>query len=1219
GLATSLEDIGNIVIKINNRVPILVKDVADVEFGFSIRYGALTMDGKGEVVGGIILMRKGENGSAVIQRVKDKIKLIEKDLPEGLMIESFLDRQSLVSRAIGTVMTNLVEGALIVVGVILLFLGNWRASLLAASVIPLAMLFAFIMMQQFGVVGNLMSLGAIDFGLLVDPAIIVVETVVLFLALAMENRLKEKGTLQKLTYTERQDIIIEATAEVKKSVVFGGLIILIVYFPLFTLTGIEGKMFVPMAKTVSFAITGALLLAITYVPMMSALIIVPPKSAHHGGISEWIVQALYRGYEPLLKFALRAKLLVVLFAIGVLFAGYLGFSRIGGEFIPKLAEGDFVISVLLPVGTSPTETMRLGDQIEKELIKAFPDEIAKVVSKIGTSEIPTDPQPLEYQEFVVNLTDKKQWKKGKNQEDLAVEFEKVLRQFPGLVIAIQQPIENRVNELMGGSRTDVSVKLFGEDLDTLSLKGKQILDVLRKIEGVTDIQEVRVFGLPQLNVKYNREQMAFYGITTAQINRTIQTAFAGTSAGIIYENEKRFALTLRLGNRDRQKVAAIGNLVLLDKDGQTIPLKEVAEINEDLGPTEIGHENLRRRLSLGFNIRGRDLESVVTEAIQKIDKQVIMPMGYKAEFGGEYENFRRAKERLGVVVPIALLIIFGLLFSTFGTVRDSLLIYTVVPLSAVGGIFSLLARGMNFSISAGVGFIALFGIAVLNGILLVGQFNALGEKGIINMRERILLGVSDRFRPVLMTSAVAALGFLPMALSNSAGAEVQRPLATVVIGGLFTATLLTLVVLPVLYALFNGKSERDENEKPLVSASSAKMISLWLVVGAFITLPAQAQNNLTLEQAINLSVTNNPEMKVADQRLERETTLLPATYRFDNPMLLFEAPTGQDLRPGLLFAFQYPGVYVAQRRAQLAQIDAVKTEKLISNNNLVYKVRNAFNDLLFLDEKIKLLKRQDSVYSDILRVNDVRLRVGEITNLEKINGESQYRRISYNLQQAQTEYNNTKIQLALLMGSPGDTTFTIEGGFAKLPAPVYVSEADTSEFAANPLLTFNEKMITYQEKVLQVERRKRLPGLFIGYLNQGNDASTGFVPRLQLGISLPIWFWANRSGINSAKKSIEIAQTQQRLTNYQLGTSFAQVIGSYKQQVSNLEYLETTGLRQAREILRDARESFRLGSIGYYAYLQNIELSFQIEQNYLETLHLYNQAIITINFLEANY
>jgi len=810
GLVNNLDEIASTVVRKNGEVPVLVRDVADVTFGHALRFGALTMNGGGEVVGGSILMMKGANGNEVIGRLKDRFTEIQKGLPNGLVIEPFLDRSKIVNAAIDTVAHNLIEGAIIVVLVILVLLGNWRASLLAASVIPLAMLFAFIWMNKLGVVGNIMSLGAIDFGLLVDPAIIVVESAVLSLALAMGRYQKlhtdANGNPAKLTYADRQQIIIESSTAVKQSVVFGGLIILIVYFPILTLQGVEGKMFSPMAMTVGLAIIGALLLAITYVPMMSALLLRPPKSAHDHGFSEKIVQAFYRGLRPILQAGLKAKLLVVVFAGLVLLAGIIGFGRIGGEFIPKLQEGDIVVDMDLPVGTPLTQSIRQSKLFQEALIKAFPDEIERAVSKIGTSEVKVDPMPLESQEIYLSLRDKKLWKKAQGQEELSVQVNEFMRQFPGPIYAISQPIESRVNDMMSGARTDVVVQLYGADLDTLVAKTKQIIGVIRHVPGAVDVKGSKVFGLPQLNIKYDRQRLAIHGIKVEAVNRAIQMAFGGATAGVVYEGDKRFDLTFRLTGEDRVRPENIQNLLVNDQNNNPIPLRELATITEDIGPSEINHVNMKRLVNIGFNVRERDLESVVNDVIRAVNAEVKLPEDYSISYGGEFENFTRAKNRLALVVPIALLVIFGLLYLTFGNFRDSLLIYAVVPLSAVGGVFSLLLRDMNFSISAGVGFIALFGVAVLNGILLVSHFNELGEQGVTDPDERVLKGLQERLRPVLMTSFVAALGFMPMALSTSVGAEVQKPLATVVIGGLLTATILTLIVLPVLYALFAKKS-----------------------------------------------------------------------------------------------------------------------------------------------------------------------------------------------------------------------------------------------------------------------------------------------------------------------------------------------------------------------------------------------------------------------------
>jgi len=1205
GLANSFDEIGNTVIKVNNRIPILVKDVADISLGHSIRYGAMTVDGAGEKVGGIVMMVKDENGSQVIKRIKEKMKTIQANLPEGLVIEPFIDRSKIVTNAMTTVANNLMEGALIVVAVILLFLGNWRASLLAASVIPLSMMFAFILMKQFGVAGNLMSLGAIDFGLLVDPSIIVVESVIFFLALEAKNRAPGEIISQR----EQEQIVIQSVQNVKKSVVFGGLIILIVYFPILTLSGIEGKMFGPMAKTVSFALLGAIILSLTYVPVAGSLLL--KSSGHHeNGFSERVVKFLFRVYEPIIRYGLKKRKMIMTVSACILVAGVIGFKLIGGEFIPKLAEGDLVIETNLPVGTSMTETIQFSDRIQKLLRETYPDEIQRVVSKIGTSEIPLDPVPMESQDIVITLTDKKRWTKANNQEELTKQLSDLFQQFPGILYSIQQPIENRVNELMSGARTDVVIKLFGQNLDSLVSKGNQIIKTIKTIPGATEVQEKKIFGLPQINIKYDRQAMAIYGVTVNQINRAIQITFAGATAGIIYENDKRFDLTLRLAGDERAKAENIRSLTVNDKEGYPIPLKELAEITEEIGPSEISHENLQRKLNIGFNVRGRDLESVVNEAIKKINGSVFLPAGYSIDFGGEFENFRRAKERLAVVVPISLLVIFGLLFATFGNVKDSLLIYTVVPLSAVGGVFSLLLREMNFSISAGVGFIALFGIAVLNGILIISRFNELEKAGVSDLHERVIQGLRDRFRPVLMTSAVAALGFLPMALSSSAGAEVQKPLATVVIGGLFTSTILTLLVLPVIYTY--------SVRKP--SVRSGKWIAV-VLFAAVSTAQAQSRKQpkpVSLDSAIVLAKSKNPEMTLARERIDQQIALKPAAFGLQQPDLIFEAPTGHDLRPGVLQLIDYPGTFVAQAKAQHSKIELTKTEQAIATNSLVYRVRTAYNLLQYLLIKTIVLQSQDSVFDDIIKVNEIRYRVGQISALEKLNGESQYKRILYNLKMAKTELRNAKYQFNLLLGAPNDTTHVPNEGLKKSTHQIVITPIDTAYIGNNPLLDYSRHQENYSLHFLKTERRRRWPGLILGFLNQGTP-ETAIEPRMRVGFTLPIWQWTYQAHVNAAKKGVDIARTQKQLTRYQLNTEYAKAQAEFAQYQENLNYFETIGLVEANEILRASRESFRLGSINYYQFIQNLDLSYTLRQNYLETLKNYNQAIINLIYLRGEY
>lgn len=802
GLVNTIEDIQNIVIKVVVNIPVLVKDVATVQFGNSVRYGAATRNGEGEVVTGIVMMLKGANSSEVVNNVKEKIEQIKKTLPEGVDIEPFLDRKKLVDNAIGTVTTNLIEGALIVIFILILFLGNLRAGLVVASVIPLAMLFAIAMMNLFGVSGNLMSLGAIDFGLIVDGAVIIVESILHRLTIR-----HNKHQRAKLSPAQMDEEVYQSASKIRSSAAFGEIIILIVYLPILALVGIEGKMFKPMAQTVTFAILGAFILSLTYVPMMSALFL-SKKTTHKRNFSDRMMDFFQRLYNPLIHSAVRHQLTVVGSAVVLFVVSLFAFSRLGGEFIPQLDEGDFAVETRVMVGSSIDRIIDASTKAQKIILK-FP-EVKQVVNKIGSGEIPTDPMPIEAGDMMVILKDKKEWTSAGSREELAEKMAEKLKVIPGVTFGFQQPIQMRFNELITGAKQDVVLKVYGEDLDVLSEQARKIGKLIKGIDGVEDLYVEQITGLPQIQIQFNRQKIAQYGLTITAINNVIRTAFAGGTAGLVYEGERRFDLVVRLANNNRQDLEDVGNLFITTPTGNQIPLNEVATVKYKNGPNQIQRDNTRRRIIIGFNVRNRDVESIVKEIQGKLDAKLKLPAGYYVTYGGQFENLQAANKRLSIAVPVALLLILLLLYFTFNSIKESLLIFTAIPLSAIGGVFALLIRGMPFSISAGVGFIALFGVAVLNGIVLIAEFNRLKAEGVTDIYERVFKGTKVRLRPVLMTAAVASLGFLPMALSNSSGAEVQRPLATVVIGGLISATFLTLVVLPVLYMLFEKKTKKTE-------------------------------------------------------------------------------------------------------------------------------------------------------------------------------------------------------------------------------------------------------------------------------------------------------------------------------------------------------------------------------------------------------------------------
>jgi cobalt-zinc-cadmium resistance protein CzcA len=802
GLVENLEDIEKIVIKNSpSGLPVLVRNVAAVRYGHAMRYGAMTYNDKGEVVGALVLMLKGANSSLVIGKVKERIEQIRKTLPEGVEIEPFLDRTKLVNNAISTVTKNLAEGALIVIFVLVLLLGNLRAGLVVASVIPLAMLFAISLMNLFGVSGNLMSLGAIDFGLIVDGAVIIVE--------ATLHHLAASGLVRTLTQKEMDEEVHHSANSMMHSASFGQIIILIVYLPILSLVGIEGKMFGPMAQTVAFAIVGALVLSLTYVPMVSSLVL-SKKTGHKKNISDRIIQFFHRLYKPTILFALKKRALVVSSSVVVLIASIFIFLQLGGEFIPTLDEGDFAVETRLLTGSSLTQMIETTQKSSRVLLDNFP-EVKEVIGKIGTSEIPTDPMPIEASDLIIVLKDKEEWTSASSRDELADKMSKKLEEeMPGVLYGFQQPIQMRFNELMTGARQDVVIKIYGEDLALLASYAAQIGKIARQVEGAQDVYIEPIGGLPQYVVKFDRNKLAQFGLSVDEVNRVLRTGFSGDVAGMVYEKEKRFELVVRLDEKKRKGIEDIKGLYVTTALGRQIPLEQLATIELNSGINQIQRDDAKRRIAVGFNIRGRDVQTIVKELDAKINTHLKFEPGYFLRYGGSFKNLEEAKQRLMVAVPLALALIFLLLYFTFHSFKQGLLIFTAIPLSAIGGIFALWIRDMPFSISAGVGFIALFGVAVLNGIVLIAEFNRLKKAGDLTLHEIVLKGTETRLRPVLMTALVASLGFLPMALSNGSGAEVQRPLATVVIGGLITATLLTLVALPVLYTYFEKEKRSSK-------------------------------------------------------------------------------------------------------------------------------------------------------------------------------------------------------------------------------------------------------------------------------------------------------------------------------------------------------------------------------------------------------------------------
>lgn len=826
GVVKNLEDVANITVKTVDGIPVKVGDVAKVQLGHATRFGAVTRNGEGEVVAGIAIMLKGENFQEVSKNVKERINQIQKSLPEGVVIEPFIDRTNLVDRVEGTIARNLIEGGLIVIFVLVIFLGNWRAGLVVASVIPLSMLFAFGMMKTFGIDGNLMSLGAIDFGMIVDSAVIIVEAVVTHIntghfsqpevRAAYLAQCQNGGAAIPFALTQKQmdEEVHFSASRIRQSAAFGEIIIMIVYIPLMTLVGIEGKMFRPMALTVFFAILGAFILSLTYVPMASSLML--SRKVHtRKTFSDRVIEKLQAWYRPVLDWVLARNKDVITGAVALFCVSVVGFKYLGGEFIPSLEEGDFAVEMSMSQGTSLSQMVESCTKAEKLLKKEYP-EIKQVVSRIGSAEIPTDPMPVERADIMIALKPKAEWTSAKTTPELMEKMKETLSAIPGLEAEISQPIQMRNNELLTGIKQDVAIKIFGEDLDVLTEQAGKVKRMIEDVPGVSGIFVEEVAGLPQIQVKYNHEKMAAYGVSVDDISEILETTFAGAVAGSLYDGDKKFDIVLRMDPSQRN-VESLEQLSIPLKDGTNIPLSQVADIDYSPAPAQVSHEDGARRIYVGFNVKGRDVQSTVEDIQEILDEKLKLPDGYYYNYGGEFENLQSATNRLMVVIPIALIIILLLLYATVKNFRESLFVFSAIPLAAIGGVWALWLRGMPFSISAGVGFIALFGVAVLNGIVLIGQMNQMQREEKTADKQSAFSGVTElihhriiescmvRLRPVLMTALVASMGFLPMALSQGDGAEVQRPLATVVIGGLITSTLLTLLVLPAIYKTFTKK------------------------------------------------------------------------------------------------------------------------------------------------------------------------------------------------------------------------------------------------------------------------------------------------------------------------------------------------------------------------------------------------------------------------------
>lgn len=1196
GLVTSLEDIKKIVVKNTGAAPIYVSDVADVRFGKAVRYGALTYNGEVDAVGGVVMMLKGENSNEVVKRIKEKLPTIQKSLPDDVVIEPYLDRTDLVKRAISTVEKNLVEGALIVIFVLVLFLGNLRAGLIVASAIPLAMLFALGMMNVFGVSANLMSLGAIDFGLIVDGAVIVVE--------ATLHHLGMRKTLRNLTQDEMDEEVFQSASKIRTSAAFGEIIILIVYIPILTLVGVEGKMFRPMAQTVGFAIFGALILSLTYIPMMCALFL-SKKPNHKENFSDIMMQKLQSIYQPLLQKVIHVKYAVVGFTSLLFVVAILFFTRMGGEFIPQLQEGDFAFHCILPQGSSLNQSIETSMQASR-IIKEF-DEVKMVVGKTGSAEVPTDPMPPEATDLMVVLKPQSEWKSGRSYNELADALIEKLEVIPGVFFEKNQPIQMRFNELMTGIRQDVAVKIFGENLETLSQYAKEVSEVIQSVPGATSPQVERVSGLPQINIEYDRTRIANYGLTIEDVNDVVSTAFAGKSAGQVYENERRFDLVVRLDSIHRSSIDDVSNLMIPTNTGNQIPLSQVANIDYKLGPAQISREAGKRRIVVGFNVSGRDVQSVVEEIQEKLEEKVKLAPGYYFTYGGQFENLQEASARLMVAVPVSLLLIFGLLYFTFRSFKQAILIFTAIPMSAIGGIFALMLRGMPFSISAGIGFIALFGVAVLNGIVLIGTFNQLEKEGITDIFERVKEGTMTRLRPVLMTATVASLGFLPMAISSSAGAEVQKPLATVVIGGLITATFLTLFVLPLLYIIFNSKFDFTRKFK----MKNTTLIVLFCMAGLG---SAKAQERISMDQAVETALQNNQQLDINEAEIRSAGFNVKTAIDIPKTGIFAE---NEDLRPtdnvgilkiGISQSVAWPGLYAARKTYFKEQLKHAELNTGVLNATIKREVRTAYYKLWYLQDKQVLYKRLDSIYTLLFKTAEVRLKAGDVAKLDRIAAEAKLYELKAFSDQNKKDMTVQQQQLMMLLNQ-NTWLLPVEAPLGK--ADVVLSETN----GLHPLLVLQEQNVKIATSNVSVQRNTNMPEfsgrVFSQRLWGANDPYTGF----SATASFPL-FGAG-SAHNKVKAAAAEKDVQEKNLTYQtqqLQTQKASAIADIEKNLSLLNFYETSGLKQSEEIIKAATLSYRSGEISFAELGQFLSQAVGIRQNYLDVLNQYNLSAVQFNY-----
>ena len=1198
GMIEKMKDIEKIVVTNRGGMPVHISDIGKVGFGSAKRFGAMTIDGEGECVGGIAMMLKGANANVVTKTLEQRVAKVQKILPEGVTIEPYLNRSELVNRNISTVIFNLIEGALIVFLVLIIFLGDIRSGLIVASVIPLAMLFAFIMMRIFGVSANLMSLGAIDFGIVVDGSIVILEGI---LAHIYGKRLAGKT----LTAEEMSKEVEAGAVKVVKSSTFAVLIILIVFFPILTLTGIEGKYFTPMAQTLVFCIIGALLLSLTYVPMMATLFLkrkVELKPTFADRFFGWLTGV----YDRLLGACMRRVWVTLASAFALLAASLMLFTRLGAEFIPTLDEGDFAMQMTLPAGSSLTRSIDISLDAERVLKQKFP-EVKHVVAKIGTAEVPTDPMSVEDADVMIVMKPFKEWTSASSRAEMVEKMKEALEEVQGAEFNFSQPIQLRFNELMTGAKADIAIKLYGEDMEELYARAKEAAKYVAKVPGASDVIVEQAMGLPQLVVKYDRTKISRYGINIEELNDIIRTAYAGEAAGVVFENERRFDLVVRLDD-EKVKDLDLNRLYVRTCDGLQVPVSEVATIDLVDGPLQINRDATKRRIVIGVNVRNADIQQVVSQISDILDKNIKLKPGYYFEYGGQFENLQNAIRTLMIVIPIALMLILLLLFFAFRSITYSLVVFSTVPLSLIGGILALWLRGLPFSISAGVGFIALFGVAVLNGILMINHFNDMKKQSKYEMctNQIIRRGCKHLLRPVFLTGLVASLGFVPMAVATSAGAEVQRPLATVVIGGLIVSTVLTLLIIPAFYRLVNGLPAALRRFKKRPCGGKIAMVIV-LALMPLTTLAQQAQK-ITLDEAIDMALAGSPRLQAVDSDIARiratkgeswELAPTQVTYSWGqlNGELKHDNELSVEQSLGSLLTPFYKNSLVSVQVASSERYRDLVTKEIVA------EVKRAWTDYQHAVSVLELSQMQDSLGSRLRKSGEVRLLQGDIDQLE-------YRMMATMASEAHTKVLQATDDVRLAAKRFAWACFSSDAvepadsrlAMMSLPESYNLSQAHIGYF---------DSQVEVKRKAVDVERSRFFPELSVGYSRQKIEPLSG-LNSWSVGVAVPIVFFPQKSKVKQARAEATIAQWDAEDNRLKLRNRVEELRLKIERQQRTIDYYTGDALKQADELQRNAMMLYKESETGIVELLHSITTANEIRKSYVDAVHEYNVMLLEL-------